>query len=85
MLKQEKKILLEYRPVFSEKNFLLTNRGMETSPFLRLTLKSVLKYRNHSNVAAIKRISHRLPVFHFSCVYKNSVFKEIRNLNIMEH
>ena len=28
--------------------------------------KTILKYRNHPRIAVIKRISHRLPVFHFS-------------------
>ena len=38
--------------------------------------------KSQPSMAVIKRVSHRLPVSHFSCVHKNFVIKELRNLDI---
>ena len=46
------------------------------------TLKTILKYKNHSSISIIKRFSEHFSSFHFSQVDKNTVLKEIIKLSL---
>ena len=44
-------------------------------------LQALMKYRNHSSINIIRRLSQRYCCFYFSQVEKNNVLKEIRRLS----
>ena len=44
------------------------------------TLKAVFKYKNRPSIISIKRFRHQISNFNFSCIDKNTVLKEIRDL-----
>ena len=45
------------------------------------TLKAVLKYKNHPSIISIRRFRYQVSNFNFSCINKNTVFKQIRGLS----
>ena len=45
------------------------------------TLKAVFKYKNHPSIISVRRFRHQFSNFNFSCIDKNTVLKEIRNLS----
>ena len=47
-----------------------------------LTLNAILKYKNHPRMHVIKIFSQRASSFYFSHIEKNTVFKEIKKLNL---
>ena len=44
------------------------------------TFKAVFKYKNYPSIISIRRFRHQVSNFHFSCIDKNTIAKEIRGL-----
>ena len=45
------------------------------------TLKAVFKYKIHPSIISIRRFRYQVSNFNFSCINKNTVFKQIRGLS----
>ena len=66
------------------KNLEIPKYGVEDDLHVNMnshpTFKAVFKYKNYPSIISISRFRHQVSNFHFSCIDKNTIAKEIRGL-----
>ena len=66
------------------KNLEIPKYGVEDDLHVNMnshpTFKAVFKYKNYPSIISIRHFRHQVSNFHFSCIDKNTIAKEIRGL-----